>query len=67
MDTKNLAATLLLCATDFKDLTLKCADCGDPFEFPTFEQALFRKRNLHEPKRCPPCRIRKKLRYTQHS
>ena len=44
--------------------SLVCADCGATFEFPPDEQKLFAERAFAPPKRCRPCRARKRRRAT---
>ena len=43
-------------AVNFADRTLSCATCGQPFRFPSREQAYFASKGFQDPKRCPPCR-----------
>lgn len=44
-----------------KDRRLKCIDCGATFTFTIGEQRYFLSKGLSEPKRCPQCRLRRKL------
>lgn len=47
---------------DFKDITIKCCDCGKKFLFTTGEQSFYESHQLHMPKRCKACRqIHKKI------
>jgi|GEM_PF-2188944 DNA-directed RNA polymerase subunit RPC12/RpoP len=46
--------------TDFKDKTLKCADCGKEFIFTARDQAFFAEKGFTEPKRCKECRDARK-------
>lgn len=45
---------------EFSDKILKCVDCGQSFVFARGEQAHFYSKGLHEPKRCKPCREKRK-------
>jgi len=45
---------------EFEDKTLKCVDCGESFIFTAGEQAFYYSKELSEPKRCKPCRDRRK-------
>lgn len=41
----------------YKDMTLTCRACGEPFVFTAGEQAFYADKGfLHEPTRCPRCR-----------
>ena len=42
------------------DLTLTCCDCGADFTFTAGEQAYFTSKALSPPKRCGPCRKRRR-------
>lgn len=45
------------------DKTLKCVDCGADFVWDEREQHFFQVQGLvHEPKRCAPCRAKKRAR-----
>jgi hypothetical protein len=44
----------------FIDKILKCLDCGESFVFTAGEQAYFRSKSLSAPRRCQPCRNRRK-------
>jgi hypothetical protein len=45
------------------DRTLKCVDCGADFIWDEREQHFFKTQGLtHEPKRCVPCRAKKRAR-----
>jgi len=46
---------------DFKDKKLKCLDCGRTFDFSAGEQFFFWSKGLSTPKRCPECRLKRKL------
>ena len=46
---------------DFKDRKIKCVDCGAEFTFSASEQFFFWSKGLSEPKRCPQCRLKRKL------
>jgi len=50
--------------TDKTDLLLKCIDCGDDF-FTEGERDFYLSKDLHMPKRCKPCRGKKKARFKQ--
>ncbi len=46
----------------FKDKTIQCSDCGATFTFSKGEQEQFVSRgNTKTPKRCPSCRVKKKM------
>lgn len=45
----------------FKDQRLSCCDCGSTFIFTAGEQASFQSKGLSTPKRCKPCRLKRKL------
>jgi hypothetical protein len=46
---------------ELKDKTIKCKDCGTDFVFSAGEQKFFKAKKLaNEPKRCKPCRAKKK-------
>ncbi|MBA7570369.1 hypothetical protein ES708_12118 [subsurface metagenome] len=46
----------------FQDKQKTCVDCGAPFIFTRGEQRYFAsKPGLVEPKRCPDCRLKRKL------
>ena len=40
--------------------SLLCADCGEKFLFDAGEQAFFWSKGLSEPRRCKPCRQKRK-------
>jgi len=45
----------------FQDKSLRCADCGQDFEFTAGEQEFYASRGLqNEPRRCPECRQARK-------
>ena len=44
-----------------KSKTLRCVDCGMDFIFTVGEQRYFLSKGLSVPKRCPQCRLRRKL------
>lgn len=45
----------------FKDITLRCTDCGREFVFTAGEQMFYADRGLlNEPRRCPDCRNRRR-------
>ena len=44
-----------------KNKTLRCVDCGMDFMFTVGEQVYFRSKGLSTPKRCPQCRLKRKL------
>lgn len=44
-------------------ITLECKDCKRLFEFTEGEQTFYKENLLHPPKRCPVCRLEKKIRY----
>jgi len=45
----------------FKDKVLMCVDCGQSWVFTAGEQAFFWSKGLSEPRRCKPCRERRKV------
>jgi len=48
---------------EFQDRDLTCCDCGDQFLFTASEQKYYFLHNLTITKRCPKCRLIKKLDY----
>lgn len=45
----------------FKDIILRCIDCGREFVFTAGEQAFYADKGLlNEPRRCPECRSRRR-------
>ncbi len=45
----------------FKDIVLRCMDCGREFVFTAGEQAFYADKGLlNEPRRCPECRSRRR-------
>ncbi|MFQ5751979.1 MAG: zinc-ribbon domain containing protein [bacterium] len=42
------------------DKTLVCQECGQEFTFSADEQQFFNERGFQEPKRCKPCRDKRK-------
>lgn len=42
------------------DQELKCRDCGAAFVHPERDQEFYRQQGYQPPKRCKPCRDRKK-------
>lgn len=42
------------------DKSIKCVDCQQHFTWTEEEQAFYREKRFTEPKRCKPCRDRKK-------
>jgi Zn finger protein HypA/HybF involved in hydrogenase expression len=46
---------------NFRDLILKCQDCGTDFLLQSSEQLFYFKRGLAMPKRCPECRQRRRI------
>jgi hypothetical protein len=45
---------------DLGDELHNCADCGSPFTFTAGEREFFSKNGLQPPKRCKPCRDKRK-------
>lgn len=43
-----------------EDKTIVCEDCGEEFVFSVDEQEFFESKGFVEPKRCKPCRQRRK-------
>ncbi len=50
-----------------KDRKLKCLDCGNEFTFEAGEQAFYLSKGLAEPKRCKPCRAKRRATLIQDS
>lgn len=48
---------------NLEDKTLFCQDCEKPFTFSAGEQQYYFDRELSFPKRCPNCRLARKLGY----
>jgi len=46
---------------DFRERELKCLDCGAEFIFSAGEQFYYWSKGLSTPKRCPACRLKRKL------
>ena len=47
--------------TDYKDKTIKCVDCGNEFIFSARDQEFYAEKGFtNEPKRCKPCRDKRK-------
>ena len=44
-----------------KDRRILCLDCGAIFIFTVGEQRYFLSKGLSEPKRCPQCRLKRKV------
>jgi hypothetical protein len=44
----------------YEDISLDCSDCHQPFTFTKGEQAFFAEKQLTPPKRCKPCRQKRK-------
>ncbi len=42
------------------DCTLRCVECGNEYLFSVGEQLYFQSKQLSIPKRCPPCRLKRK-------
>jgi CxxC-x17-CxxC domain-containing protein len=45
---------------EFEDRSLVCEDCGEEFIFSAEEQEFYMSRGFQTPKRCKPCRSRRK-------
>ncbi len=45
---------------ELTDITIKCVDCEEDFTFSNGEQAYFQSKSLSQPKRCLPCRKKRK-------
>lgn len=46
----------------YQDITLVCQDCGKEFAFTASEQEFYAKKGFsNQPKRCPECRMKKKM------
>ena len=46
-----------------EDRTLTCCECRTPFIFTAGEQEFYAAKGFKEPKRCTPCREKKKARF----
>ena len=46
---------------NFRDLILECVDCSRDFTFTRGEQIYFASKGLSTPRRCPECRLKRKL------
>lgn len=46
--------------TPYADQTLTCVDCHQPWTFEAGEQEFFADKGLSTPKRCKPCRQKKR-------
>ena len=46
---------------NFQDKQLTCADCEATFIFTKGERYYYASKGLAEPKRCPNCRLKRKL------
>jgi CxxC-x17-CxxC domain-containing protein len=46
---------------EFEEKTLVCEDCGEEWTFSADEQQFFDDRGYQTPKRCKPCRQRRKM------
>ena len=47
--------------TEYQDKTIKCVDCGCEFVFTARDQEFYKEKGFtNEPKRCKPCRDKKK-------
>lgn len=44
-----------------KDIYLKCIECGNDFIFEAGEREYYKRKGLYLPKRCPACRMARKL------
>lgn len=45
---------------DYEDKTIQCSDCGSEFIHPAADQARYAERGFNDPKRCRPCRAKRK-------
>jgi hypothetical protein len=52
---------------EFTDQTLTCIDCRAKFVWASGEQSFFADKGFTEPKRCKPCRDRKKAARLQNA
>ena len=46
--------------SEYVDLTIQCCDCSKPFIFSAGEQRYFFSKGLTPPRRCGPCRERRR-------
>ena len=46
---------------NFRDLIMECVDCAGDFTFTRGEQVYFASKGLSTPRRCPECRLKRKL------
>ena len=51
---------------DIEDKTIVCADCGKEFTFTKREQDFYKEKQLSAPKRCKPCRDKKKAQFAKN-
>ncbi len=52
---------------EFEDRTLVCEDCNEEWIFSADEQQFFNERGYQTPKRCKPCRQKRKMSRTDSS
>jgi len=52
---------MTITALSLKDKPLYCLDCGIEFTFTVGEQRYFLSKGLSTPKRCPECRLKRKV------
>jgi CxxC-x17-CxxC domain-containing protein len=52
---------------EFEDRTVVCEDCGEEWTFSADEQQFFNDRGYQTPKRCKPCRQKRKMSRTGSS
>jgi len=50
---------------NFRDQILECLECGRHFTFTRGEQIYFASKGLSTPKRCPECRLKRRLTLVQ--
>lgn len=49
--------------TEYEDKQVPCADCRNMFTFSAQAQKFFAEKGLKDPKRCPPCRDKNRLKH----
>lgn len=49
-----------------EDKPIECCDCGETFVWTMKDQEFYKKNDFQPPKRCKPCRERKKAERAKH-
>ena len=55
MESKNIRTV------NFRDLIIECCECAHDFLFSVGEQEYYASKGLSTPRRCPECRLRRRL------